>query len=311
MAFSMKGRSLVSSADLNAEQTWAVFDMATDLKRRTKAGEAHDILKGRALAMIFEKPSARTRVSFETGMFQLGGHALYLSPNDIGLGKRESVADIARVFGRMVDGIMARVFEHQKVVDLARYAGVPVINGLSNDEHPCQALADLFTIYEKRRALRGLTLAFVGDGNNVAASLLLACATMGVNMKVVHPEGYDLEIKLVEGKARELAATTGASVEFSNDPEAVRGVDVIYTDVWASMGQEDEAAERARIFAPYQINSQLVGLAHKDALVMHCLPAHRGSEITDEVIDGPQSVVFDEAENRLHAQKGLLALLMH
>ncbi len=306
----MKGRSLVSSADLNAEQMWAVFDMAADLKRRVKAGEAHDILKGRALAMIFEKPSARTRVSFETGMFQLGGHALYLSPNDIGLGKRESVADIARVFGRMVDGIMARVFEHQKVVDLAQHAGVPVINGLSNDEHPCQALADLFTIYEKRHALRGLTLAFVGDGNNVAASLLLACATMGVNMKVVHPEGYDLEIKLVEGKARELAAATGASIEFSNDPEAVRGVDVIYTDVWASMGQEDQAAERARIFAPYQINSQLVGLANKDALVLHCLPAHRGSEITDEVIDGPQSVVFDEAENRLHAQKGLLALLM-
>jgi ornithine carbamoyltransferase len=311
MARSMKGRCLISSADLTAEEYQMMFEMTADLKRRVKIGEGHThILRGRTLAMIFEKPSARTRVSFEVGMAQLGGHALYLSPNDIGMGKRESTADIARVFGRMCDGIMARVFEHEKVVELAQYAGVPVINGLSNDEHPCQALADLFTLHEQRGDLRGLHLAYVGDGNNVAASLLLTCATLGVNMTVIHPEGYDVEIKKVEATARQLAAANKASLTFSSDPQAVRDADVIYTDVWASMGQEAEAAERARIFMPYQVNRELVDKADRNVLVMHCLPAHRGSEITAEVIDGPHSVVFAEAENRLHAQKALLALFI-
>ena len=311
MACSMKGRSLISSADFTAEEYQMMFEMTADLKRRVKMGEGHtQILRGRTLAMIFEKPSARTRVSFEVGMAQLGGHALYLSPNDIGMGKRESTADIARVFGRMCDGIMARVFEHEKVVELAKYAGVPVINGLSNDEHPCQALADLYTIHEQRGDLRGLHLVFVGDGNNVAASLLLTCATLGVNMTVIHPEGYNVEIKKVEAQARQLAEGSKATLNFTTDPDAVRGADVIYTDVWASMGQEAEAAERARLFAPYQVNSELVSKADRNVLVMHCLPAHRGSEITDEVIDGTHSVVFAEAENRLHAQKALLALFI-
>ncbi len=310
MARSMKGRNLVSSADLTAEEYRMVFETTADLKRRVKMGESHThILHGRTLAMIFEKPSARTRVSFEVGMAQLGGHALYLSPNDIGMGKRESTADIARVFGRMCDGIMARVFEHDKVVELAEYAGVPVINGLSNDEHPCQALADLYTIHEQRGELKGLHLAFVGDGNNVAASLLLLCATLGMNMTVIHPEGYDVEIKKVEAQARALAASK-AQLTFTSDPDAVRGVDVIYTDVWASMGQEAEAEQRAKLFAPYQVNQALVDKADRNVLVMHCLPAHRGSEITDEVMDGPHSVVFAEAENRLHAQKALLALFI-
>ncbi len=311
MAHSMKGRSLISSADFTAEEYQMMFEMTADLKRRVKMGEGHtQILRGRTLAMIFEKPSARTRVSFEVGMAQLGGHALYLSPNDIGMGKRESTADIARVFGRMCDGIMARVFEHEKVVELAQYAGVPVINGLSNDEHPCQALADLYTIHEQRGDLRGLHLVFVGDGNNVAASLLLTCATLGVNMTVIHPEGYDVEIKKVEAQARQLAEGSKAALNFTTDPDGVRGADVIYTDVWASMGQEGEAEARARLFAPYQVNSELVSKADRNVLVMHCLPAHRGSEITDEVLDGSHSVVFAEAENRLHAQKALLALFI-
>ncbi len=311
MARSMKGRSLISSADFSAEEYQMMFEMTADLKRRVKMGEGHtQILRGRTLAMIFEKPSARTRVSFEVGMAQLGGHALYLSPNDIGMGKRESTADIARVFGRMCDGIMARVFEHEKVVELAKYAGVPVINGLSNDEHPCQSLADLYTIHEQRGDLRGLHLVFVGDGNNVAASLLLTCATLGVNMTVIHPNGYDVEIKKVEAQARQLAEGSKATLNFTTEPDAVRGADVIYTDVWASMGQEAEAEARAKLFAPYQVNSELVSKADRNVLVMHCLPAHRGSEITDEVMDGPHSVVFAQAENRLHAQKSLLALFI-
>lgn len=251
--------------------------------------------------MIFEKPSLRTRISFEVAMLQLGGHALYISPAEIGLGTRESVADIARVLSRYVDGIMARTFSHDHIVELAKYATVPVVNGLSDYNHPCQGLADLLTIHEKKGKLQGLKLAYVGDGNNVARTLLIGASKMGIQIAIASPSGYSLS---KEGQTSE--------VEFTDDPAAaVQGADIIYTDTWASMGQEDEAEERKKIFMPYQVNSELVARAKSDAIIMHCLPAHRGQEITDEVMDSTQSVVFDQAENRLHAQKAILASLLH
>jgi ornithine carbamoyltransferase len=309
MAVSMKGRSITSMNDLTTEEIWRILELARDLKLKVKTGQPHPVLAGKSLAMIFEKPSARTRVSFEVGMTHLGGHALYLGPNDIGLGKRESVADVARVLGRMVDGIMARTFEQAKVNDLAKYAGVPVINGLSDEEHPCQILADLLTIWEKRNRLEGLHIVWIGDGNNVTHSLMIGAAKVGMHMTVITPENFDVQPKyrdLAEAAAR----ATGAHLEFGRDPAAVAGADVIFTDTWASMGQEAEAAARRPIFRPYQVNTALLEQAGPQALVMHCLPAHRGEEITDEVIDGPRSLVFDEAENRLHAQKAVLALLI-
>ncbi|HET6314117.1 MAG TPA: ornithine carbamoyltransferase, partial [Chloroflexia bacterium] len=259
--------------------------------------------------MIFQKPSLRTQVSFETGMAQLGGHAVYLGPDHIALGKRESVPDVARVLGRMVDGIMARVFAHNDVETLAEYAGVPVINGLSDDEHPCQALTDLFTIYEKKRRVEGVNLTYIGDGNNVAASLLLAGAKVGMNVTLISPEGYEVKTQYVK-KARADAAISGSRLKFSSDPDDVAGSDVLYTDTWASMGQESEAEQRIRIFQPYQVNAQLLRRTGTNTFVMHCLPAHRGQEITDEVMDGSSSAVFDEAENRLHVQKALMALII-
>lgn len=309
MAVSMKGRSLVSMADFSAEEIWNVWELAADLKRRQKAGQPHRILEGKQLAMIFQKPSLRTQVSFETGMSHLGGHALYLGPDHISLGKRESVPDVARVLGRMVDGIMARVFGHSDVETLAEYAGVPVINGLSDAEHPCQALTDLFTIYEKMRRVEDVNLTYIGDGNNVAASLLLAGAKVGMNVTLISPEGYEIASEYVQ-RARGDAARSGSRLRFSTDPDDVAGSHVIYTDTWASMGQEAEAEERARIFMSYQVNNRLLTQAGGSPIVMHCLPAHRGQEITDEVMDGPNSAVFDEAENRLHVQKALLALLV-
>lgn len=309
MAVSMKGRSLVSIADLSERDIWSIWTLAAELKRKQKVGESHRVLEGKQLAMIFQKPSLRTQVSFEAGMSQLGGHALYLGPDHIALGKRESVPDVARVLGRMVDGIMARVFAHNDVEQLAEYAGVPVINGLSDSEHPCQALADLFTVYEHMRKVEGVTLTYIGDGNNVAASLLLTAAKVGMNCTLISPEGYELPSHYVV-RARTDAARSGSQLRFSNDPDDVAGSDVIYTDVWASMGQENEAEERARIFKPYQVNKDLLLQAGGKALVMHCLPAHRGHEITDEAMDGPTSVVFDEAENRLHVQKAVMALLI-
>ena len=309
MAVSMKGRSLVSIEDFSAEEIWRVWDLTTELKRKQKIGEPHRVLEGKQLAMIFQKPSLRTQVSFETGMAQLGGHALFLGPDHIQLGKRESVPDVARVLGRMVDGIMARVFGHADVELLAEYAGVPVINGLSDSEHPCQALADLYTIYEKTRQLEGVNLTYIGDGNNVAASLLLAGAKVGVNVSLISPEGYEIDPYYVQ-RARADAARSGARLRFSNDPDDVAGSHVLYTDTWASMGQEAEAEERARIFQPFQVNNELIAQSGGAPMVRHCLPAHRGQEITDEVMDGPNSVVFDEAENRLHVQKALMALLM-
>ena len=309
MAVSMKGRSFVSVADFSAEEIWVVWQLAAQLKMKQKTEEPHRILEGKQLAMIFQKPSLRTQVSFETGMSQLGGHALFLGPDHIQLGKRESVPDVARVLGRMVDGVMARVFAHKDVEMLAEYADVPVINGLSDSEHPCQALTDLFTVWEKKGKVEGVNLTYIGDGNNVAASLLLASARVGMNCTLICPSGYEVASQYVQ-TARADAARTGAQLRFTDDPMDVAGSDVLYTDTWASMGQEAEAEERARNFKPYQVNKAMVVQAGGFPLVMHCLPAHRGQEITDEVMDSAHSVVFDEAENRLHVQKAIMALLI-
>ena len=303
-------KHLITIADLSAEEVWQILNLAKELKEEWRKGGNKPILKGKTLGMVFQKPSLRTRVSFEMGMIHLGGQALYLSPDEIKLGVRESVPDVARVLSRYVDGIMARVFAHRHIEELAAYSRVPVINGLSDYNHPCQALSDLFTIWEKRGTLSGLKLAYVGDGNNVATSLLFAATKVGMDVAMASPPGYELSEEVVE-KGREFAAQSGSRVELTHDPfEAVRGADVIYTDVWVSMGQEAETEERLRVFPPYQVNARLVEAAKPDVMVMHCLPAHRGQEITDEVMDGPHSIVFDQAENRLHAQKAILALLM-
>ncbi|MCE5313580.1 MAG: ornithine carbamoyltransferase [Armatimonadota bacterium] len=309
-AVELRGKSLLDIAQLSRAEIDVIFDMTRKLKDGViPPSRQRRILAGKTLAMIFEKPSLRTRVSFETGIFQLGGHGIYLGPNDIALGKRESVADVARTIGRMCDIVMARVFEHEKVTGLAEYAGVPVINALSDLEHPCQALADFYTIIEHKGKLEGLKLAFIGDGNNVAHSLMLLAAKVGMNFAIGCPKDYEPD-ENVTAKAREFAKETGATIEITNDPiEAVKGADVVYTDVWASMGQEAEAEERAKTFADFQVNSDLMSHAKPDAIFEHCLPAHRGSEVTDEVIDSKQSVVFDEAENRLHAQKAVMVLL--
>jgi len=260
--------------------------------------------------MIFQKPSLRTRVSFEAGMAQLGGRALYLSPSEIQLGKRESVEDVARVLCRYVDCIMARVFAHNDVQTLAKYSSVPVINGLSDYNHPCQVLADLLTILEKKGALRGLKLAWLGDGNNVLTSLLFGASRVGMDVAVATPQGYEPAAEIVDSAFR-FAQESDSEIEIGNDPHAaVRDADVIYTDAWTSMGQEAERQERLRVFPPYQVSAELVAEAAADVIIMHCLPAHRGEEIAGEVADGPYSVIFDQAENRMHAQKGLLAVLL-
>jgi ornithine carbamoyltransferase len=275
-----------------------------------KNGRSVSILGGKTLALLFEKPSLRTRVSFDVAMQQLGGHALYLSPAEVGLGEREPVADVARVLGRCVDAIAARTFKHETVEELARWADVPVINALSDGEHPCQALADLLTIYEKKDRWQGLVLSFVGDGNNVASSLMLGSAMVGMDFRIASPQGYGISTALVD-KAKSLAAASGAAVVCVESPqEAVRGADVVYTDVWTSMGQEKEQTERRRAFSGYQVNAELLALASPDAIVMHDLPAHRGEEIADEVIEGPRSVVFDQAENKLHVLKAVLASIL-
>ena len=308
-------KHLLSIADLSADEVWQILNLARELKQEWQRGGNKAILKGKTLGMIFQKPSLRTRVSFEMGMIHLGGRALYLSPAEIKLGVRESVADVARVLSRYVDGIMARVFAHSDVQELAAYSQVPVINGLSDYNHPCQALTDIFTVWEKQGKLEGLKLAYVGDGNNVAASLLFAAAKVGMDIALASPEGYELGDDVVE-LGQEFAAQSGSKVELVRDPvTAVRGADVIYTDVWVSMGQEEETKRRLKDFVPYQVNAALVAQARSDVrkghvIVMHCLPAHRGQEITDEVADGPHSVLFDQAENRMHAQKAILALLM-
>ncbi len=303
-------KDFVSLADLAPSEIQSLLDEAVSLKRERQAGGNEPILAGKVLGMIFQKPSLRTRVSFEVGMHDLGGHAMYLSPDEIGLGKRESVADVARVLSRYVDGIMARVFSHDHILELARYASVPVINGLSDYNHPCQGLADLLTIYEKKGQLKGVTLAYVGDANNVLTSLFFGGGKLGMRVLAASPAGYQPDADVL-ALARRFAAESGGEVVVTDDPHvAVRGADVIYTDVWTSMGQEAEREARLRVFPPYQVNARLVGEARPDAIVMHCLPAHRGEEITDEVVDGAHSAVFDQAENRLHAQKAILARLM-
>lgn len=303
-------KHLVSIADLSADEVWQVLNLARELKEEWQKGGNKPILKGKTLGMVFQKPSLRTRVSFEMAMIHLGGQALYLSPDEIKLGVRESVPDVARVLSRYVDGIMARVFAHSHIQELAAYSRVPVINGLSDYSHPCQALSDFFTIWEKRGKLKDLKLAYVGDGNNVATSLLFAATRVGMDVALASPEGYELSNDVVK-LGQEFAAQSGSKVELVRDPAAaVRGTDVIYTDVWVSMGQEEETKRRLKDLRPYQVNAALVGQAGPDVIVMHCLPAHRGQEITDEVADGPHSVLFDQAENRMHAQKAILALLM-
>jgi ornithine carbamoyltransferase len=306
----MKGKSLAGLYDLTREEIEEILKASESLKLQLLREEEHPLLKGKTLAMIFEKPSTRTRVSFEVGMWQLGGYALYLSAGDMQLGRGETIADTAKTLSRYVNGIMARVFAHQTILDLVKYSKVPVINGLSDLTHPCQGLADLFTIYEKKGRLRGLKLAYVGDGNNVAHSLLYGCSKVGLNITLACPKGYEPNPEVVS-KAKEEGKRNGCKVEVGNDPEkAVREADIIYTDVWASMGKEKEYEKRGKIFRPYQVNGKLIKEAKKDFIFMHCLPAHRGEEVTDEVADSKNSVIFDQAENRLHTQKALLALIM-
>ncbi len=303
-------KHFLSIADVTADELWALLHLARELKAEWQAGGNKPILKGKVLGMIFQKPSLRTRVSFEMAMVHLGGAAMYLSPHEIQLGQRESVADVARVLSRYVHGIMARVFAHRDVEQLAAYSGVPVINGLSDYSHPCQALSDIFTVWERFGELKGRKLVFVGDGNNVANSLLFICTRLGMDVTVASPPGYEPHPGVVR-LARQFAAESGSQVEIGNVPaEAVRDADVIYTDVWASMGQEAEAEVRKARFVGFQVNEALVAQAKPEAIVMHCLPAHRGEEITDGVADGPQSVLFDQAENRMHAQKAVLAMLL-
>jgi len=302
-------KHFLAVSDLSPDEVQDLLDLALHLKQEYFEKGNPPLLKGKVLAMIFQKPSLRTRVSFDMAMRHLGGDALYLSPNEIGLGKREAIADIARVLSGYVQAIMARVFAHEHVLELAKWSSVPVINGLSDYNHPCQAMADALTIQEKFGKVKGLNVAFVGDGNNVAVSLMHVCTKLGWNFTIASPQGYDLNPKAVE-IARQIAGESGSQLRFLRDPhQAVRGAQVIYTDTWTSMGQEEEAAQRARVFPPYQVNARLVGEADKDVIVMHCLPAHRNQELTDEVADGPHSVIFAQAHNRLHAQKAILARL--
>lgn len=309
-ASDLQGRDVISIADFTAPELRTILQRAHALKVERRAGIAHRLLEGKTLAMIFEKPSLRTRCTFETGMTQFGGHAIDLAQNHMQMGTRESVPDVARNLDRWVDVIMARVFAHQTVIDLATHARVPVINGLSDHSHPCQILADLQTIEEHRGRLTTLKVAYVGDGNNVTTSLVYAAGLLGMDLHVGAPYGYQPMASVLD-HARELAQQSDGEIVVHADPvSAVEGADVVYTDSWVSMGQEAETAARMQVFPPFQINSALLARAKPDAIVMHCLPAHRGLEITDEVMDGPQSVVFDQAENRLHAQKAILALIL-
>jgi ornithine carbamoyltransferase len=303
-------KDFIAVADLSSEDIQGLLDQAVQLKAEWRSGGNLPRLKNKVLAMIFQKPSLRTRVSFDMAMRHLGGDALYLSPQEIGLGKREAISDIARVMSGYVDGIMARVFDHGHVVELARWSEIPVINGLSDYNHPCQALADALTIQEKFGGLQGLKIAYVGDGNNVAVSLMHISAKLGAHFTIASPPGYGLTAKAIE-TGRQIAAETGSSINLLQDPhEAVRGANVIYTDTWTSMGQEEETEKREKVFPPYQVNTALVSEADPDVIVMHCLPAHRNQELTDEVADGPHSVIFPQAHNRMHAQKALLVKLL-
>ena len=306
----LKNKDLISIHDLSVGEVATILDVAKKLKRKQKNGEPHQYLRGKTLAMIFSKASTRTRVSFEVGFYQMGGHPIYLNDAVSQIGRGEPVRDTARVLSRFVDGIMIRTFSHESVIELAEYATVPVINGLTDLLHPCQALTDLFTIQEKMEILKGRKLVYVGDGNNMAHSLMFACAKAGMNMVCASPKGYQPNPEILR-LAQEDAERTGCTITVEEDMfKAAKGADVLYTDVWTSMGEEAEREERFKALHTYQINQELVNTARPECIVLHCLPAHRGEEITNDVIEGPHSCVFDEAENRLHVQKAIMALLM-
>ena len=299
-------KDFLSIADLNAEEIYGIFDLCKELKEKTKKRVEHHLLKGYSLAMIFAKPSARTRISFETGIFQLGGTALYLAPGDIGIGKREAVKDIAQVISRYNDLIMARLFAHSDIEELAKYSRVPVINGLTDYNHPCQIMADAFTVIEHLGKIENLKISYIGDGNNVANSWINFASRIPIHLVICTPPKYEPDKATVK-RTRDAKIS---KIEILTDPkEAAKNADVLYTDVWVSMGQEAETEQRKKIFKPYQLNSELVSLAKSNVKILHCLPAHRGDEITDEVIDSPHSVVFDEAENRMHVQKAIMVRL--
>ncbi|WP_019240474.1 MULTISPECIES: ornithine carbamoyltransferase [Bacillus] len=303
-------KDFLSLTDVTSDQILKLLELATNIKTKFKNGEKYSPLEGKTLAMIFEKSSTRTRVSFEVGMLQLGGHALFLTNRDLQLGRGETVADTAQVLAEYVNGIMIRTFEHEKVEELAKCGGIPVINGLTDLHHPCQAMADLLTIQEVKGKLQGLKIAYIGDGNNVAHSLMEACAKVGMDVAIATPKGYEPNSKIIEGVQLD-AAKSGGSIVVTNDPqEAVQNADVIYCDVWTSMGQEDENEKRLADFSDFQVNAQLVEKAKVDYIFMHCLPAHREEEVSTEIIDGPHSVIFHQAGNRLHAQKAVLVDLM-
>jgi ornithine carbamoyltransferase len=310
MAVILKGKDLLTLGDWTAEEIWQVIKTAEHIKMLRYTGQRYEPLAGKTLAMIFAKPSTRTRVSFEAGVTQLGGHALYLSTNDLQLGRGETVGDTGRVLSRYVDGIMIRTFKHSHVEELAEAATVPVINGLTDDYHPCQVLADLLTIYEKKGGIDGLKLAYIGDGNNMTHSLMLGGAKLGMSVVCASPAGLSPNPGIVQ-TAQRIGLMTGAEIAVVDSaPEAVEDADIVYTDVFVSMGQDSDREKKLAALANYQVTSALMAQARPDAIFMHCLPAHRGEEVEAEVIDGPQSVVFDEAENRLHAQKALMALVM-
>lgn len=306
----LTGKDFLSYSGVSTEQVHELLQLATDIKAKLKNGEAYAPLTGKTLAMIFEKSSTRTRVSFEVGMLQLGGHALFLSNKDLQIGRGETISDTAQVLSEYVDGIMIRTFEHEKVEELAKYASIPVINGLTDLSHPCQALADLLTIQEVKGSLKGLKMVYVGDGNNVAHSLMVACAKVGIHFSIATPVGYEANAAIIE-KTKKIAAETGSVIEVTNDPQlAVKDADIIYGDVWTSMGQEAENQKRLADFEGFQVNAELVTAAKSDYIYMHCLPAHREEEVSADIIDGPHSVVFHQAGNRMHAQKALLVDLM-
>ena len=306
----LKHKDLLCIHDLSTEEVLLILDVAKKLKKMQKMGVPHEFCKGKTLAMMFSKASTRTRVSFETGFHQLGGHAIYLSDRDSQIGRGEPIRDTARVLSRMVDGIMIRTFSNDSVIELADYASIPVINGLTDLLHPCQALTDLLTIEEQLGSLKGRKLVYVGDGNNMAHSLMYACAKVGMDMVCASPKGYQPDPTVLQ-QAQEDAAQTGCTISVEEDiAKAVKGADVLYTDVWTSMGQEAEREIRLKALHDYQINSELLKAANPGAIVLHCLPAHRGEEITEEVLEGPQSFVWDQAENRLHTQKAIMVLLM-
>ncbi len=303
-------KHLLTLHDWSTEEILNTLDLAKQLKKEQKEGVAHPHLKGKTLGMIFSKSSTRTRVSFEVGMYQLGGSALFLSSNDIQLGRGESIYDTANVLSRFLDGIMIRTFKQSDVEDLAKYGSIPIINGLTDLVHPCQILADFQTVLEYKGKLKGLKMAFIGDGNNIAHSLLYGCAKVGMNLSIATPKGYECDETVVKNALSD-AEKTGAKIVLTHSPEeAIADADAVYADTWVSMGQESEKEEKVKIFMPYQINSKLFSNAKKDAIFLHCLPAYRGYEVTEEVIDGPNSVIFDEAENRLHAQKAVMVELM-